>query len=376
MWNWQNILNTINRDFLGISFGQYGLAFLVILISLVFKNSLAWLISGSLKKITARTKTSLDDKLLEATKKPLGYLVMAVGIRVALGNLIEHDGLFNCANSLIVAAVIWVLLRAADVISEFFQSLAAKTETKFDDQLVPLGRKALKIFIVLCGAIAVATAFDQMDKFGTLLAGLGLGGLAFALAAKDTVANIFGAIMIYVDRPFQIGDLILADGQKGVVEDIGLRSTKIRTASKTLISIPNGNLANMTIDNFSKMPKRRVYITVGVTYESTPDQMEKAVEAIKNILRTNADVHQEFFLVNFTDFADSSLDIMVYYYTKTTVWAEHMEVRQEINLAIMRTLEDLGMEIAFPSRTVYLKQENATPQELEQTRSANQPADK
>jgi MscS family membrane protein len=197
-----------------------------------------------------------------------------------------------------------------------------------------------------------------------VLASLGIGGLAFALAAKDTVSNIFGSLMIIFDRPFHIGDWIKAGDMEGTVEEIGFRSTKIRTFAKTLISVPNNVIANMALDNFSRMPKRRIKLNVGVTYESTTAQMREAVEKIRVLLKNHPAIDQDFFLVNFTDFGASSLDIMVYCFTTTTVWGDYLDAREDVCLKIMETLEDLGLEIAFPCTTVYLRNDEPVSMEV------------
>jgi len=176
-----------------------------------------------------------------------------------------------------------------------------------------------------------------------------------ALAAKDTLANLFGGVTILVDRPFKAGDWITLSGADGVVEEVGLRSTRIRTFAKTLISIPNSVLANATVENHSLMPKRRIKMTVGVTYDTTPDQMREAVQRIETYLRENDQIHQEFLMVKFTQFNDSSLDLLVYCFTVTTDWVQHLQARQDVQLRIMDILGEMGLSIAFPTQTVHLE---------------------
>jgi len=188
-----------------------------------------------------------------------------------------------------------------------------------------------------------------------LVAGLGVGGLAVALAFQDTLGNFFGSIFILLDRPFAVGDWIKVGDVEGIVEDIGFRSTRIRTFPKTVVSVPNKTVASTTVDNWSKMPKRRVRQTVGVTYETTPEQMEHAVAAIREIVQNDEGVDKEYIVVRFTEFGDSSLNILVYYFTTAVGFADHAATRERINLAIMRTLENLGLSIAFPTHTVYLE---------------------
>jgi len=258
---------------------------------------------------------------------------------------------------LTVLVVTWTVFRIVDALGVFLQELTSRTESKLDDQVVPLVRKATKTFIGVLAFILVAQNLGY--SVSGLLAGLGIGGLALAMAAKDTLANLFGSIMILVDRPFHAGDWITFDGGDGVVEEIGLRSTRVRTFAKTVVSVPNQALANATVENHSVMPKRRIKFTLGVTYDSTVDQMQELVRRIEAYLRANPDIDQEFMLVKFTEFGASSLDVFVYCFTVTTDWTRHLTVRQEVNLALMALVEEMGMSVAFPTRTVHLVEDAA-----------------
>ncbi|MCP4726556.1 MAG: mechanosensitive ion channel family protein, partial [bacterium] len=180
-------------------------------------------------------------------------------------------------------------------------------------------------------------------------------GLAFALAAKDTVANLFGSVTILLDRPFVVGDWIETPSIEGTVEDIRLRSTQIRTFANAQVTVPNSTLANSAITNWSRMKKRRIKYKLGVTYSSNSGQIEECVKKIKGMLETHPDVHQEVIFVYFTDFGGSALELFLYFFTMTTVWKEYLEVRQDINLKIMKIVEELGMSIAFPSQSVYIE---------------------
>ena len=346
--------------FLGITLRQYALAFLVILVAFVLRRLLISLVLRSLRRLARRTRTDLDDAILKAVGPPLGFAVILGGIYTATVILqlpsepvnVRHAADVILATLVIVGAA-WLLLRVIDALTGYMATLTKRTESTLDDQLVPIIRKALKTFV---GVLAFVSIVQNLGySASSLLAGLGIGGLAFALAAKDTLSNFFGSLVILIDRPFAVGDWIEFGEGEGVVEEIGFRSTRVRTFAKTEVSVPNSVLANAVINNWSRMPIRRIKMTLGVTYESSAEQMEQAVEGIKKLLREHREVYQEFFLVNFTDFGSSSLDIFVYFFTTTTVWEEYLRVRQEVNIEIMRLLESLGMEVAFPSRTVYLK---------------------
>lgn len=354
----------MNHQILGITIGQYVTAFGIILVAGIIKKIFAYLLIKVMLPLTQKTKRELDDRFLICLQKPAEFLIFLIGLFVAVEVLqlpVEPFNVDGLATSLLKALVIfdiaWFFFNLVDLIDHYLGKWAERTESVLDDHLAPLIRKSLRIFIVIMAALMAIQTFGY--PVTGVLASLGIGGLAFALAAKDTVSNIFGSLMIIFDRPFHVGDWIKAGDMEGTVEEVGFRSTKIRTFAKTLISVPNNIIANMSLDNFSRMPKRRIRLTVGVSYDTTPKQMREAVSRIRELLKTHPAIDQDFFLVNFTDFGASSLDIMVYCFTTTTVWGEYLEAREDVCLKIMDTLEDLGLEIAFPSTTVYLRREEA-----------------
>jgi len=315
------------------------------------------------QSITARTKTPLDDLLLGAAEKPASWLILILGIVASLHYLnppIASFPLIDIADKtgriLAIALAAWFVWRLIDGLGAYFMARAEQTESTLDNQLVPFIVKSLKLFLILTFFLVLAQNMGY--SISGLIASLGIGGLAVAMAAKDSISNIFGSIMILVDRPFTVGDWIKTKEFEGVVEEIGFRSTRIRTFAKTLVNVPNSQLANMVIDNIDAMPKRRVKMRIGITYSTSPAMMQKAIQAIESILKNHAGVDQDYSLVKFDEFEDSSLSIFLYYFTKSTVWGEYLQVRQEINLEIMQALEALGLEFAFPSRSLYLHDMN------------------
>lgn len=327
------------------------------------------------QKLADRTATELDNLLLEAAEKPASWLIFIIGIIASVHILnppIETFPMIEFADQVgrIVSIIVgsWFLWRLTDGLAVYFKDRAARTETSLDDQLVPFVSKTLKIFIVITSVLVVAQNMGY--SITGLIASLGIGGIAIAMAARDTIANVFGSIMILIDRPFTIGDWIRTSEFEGVVEEIGFRSTRIRTFAKTLINVPNSSLANMVIDNIHAMPKRRVKMRIGITYATPPARIQAAIEGIEKILKEHAGVDQDFLLVKFDEFEDSSLSIFLYYFTRSTSWSEYLQVRQEVNLAIMQLLETLGIEFAFPTRTVYLEQANH-PEEGQKTESGS-----
>ncbi len=246
----------------------------------------------------------------------------------------------------------WCAFRLVDVGFVMMAERAARNDSRFDDQLVPLLRKTSKIFV---GAIAMLVAVQNLGfSVSGLLAGLGIGGLAFALAAKDTIANVFGSVTILVDRPFRVGDWVTLPDADGMVEEVGLRTTRIRTFDKTVVTIPNQTLTNATVENHSLMPRRRVRMTLNVTYATTPAQMRDLLRRLEELLRGHPGVAPENLQVRFLSFGESSLEVLVNYFTITVDYDEHTAIRQELNLAIMDLLDGLGVRFAFPTRTVRL----------------------
>ncbi|OEU52550.1 MAG: mechanosensitive ion channel protein MscS [Desulfuromonadales bacterium C00003096] len=364
-------LETILQEtFLGISLSRFAGAFLVLIAALILKRIFAHLFVKVIFPLATRTKSRYDDLFLQSIRKPAELLLVIIGLFVAVQILQLptepadlRRGAYGLLKGLVTFDIAWALFNLVSLLEAFLAGWVSKTESTLDDHLLPFIRKSVRAFIIFLALIM--TIQNLGYSISGLLASLGIGGLAVALAAKDTLSNIFGSMMIILDRPFHIGDWIKTGDMEGTVEEIGFRSTKIRTFAKTLITVPNNIIANLSVDNISRMPKRRIKLTVGVTYETSPEQMRRAVEAIRNLLRTHSAIDQDFFLVNFTEFNASSLDILVYCFTKTTVWGEYLDAREDVCLQIMDILEAHGMEIAFPSRSIYLHnadEEEALPQ--------------
>ncbi len=320
-------------------------------------------VANRLKGFAEKTETEADDMAVAAIFSPLGLILPVVGIFFGVRTLLiiqptwmsYADTGFRITTIFVLTWTIFKMLNAAAM---FLSELTSRTESKLDDQLIPLIRKAAKTFLLILAFIL--TAQNLGYSVSGLIAGLGIGGLALAMAAKDTLANLFGSMMILIDRPFHVGDWITFSGGDGVVEEIGLRSTRVRTFSKTVVSIPNAALANATVENHSLMPKRRIKFTLGVTYESTVEQVETLVQNIEKYLKGNKDIDQEFMLVKFTTFNDSSLDLFIYCFTVTTDWTLHLSVKQDVNLKVMGLVEELGMGIAYPTQTVHLVGEGSS----------------
>lgn len=341
--------------------GIFAAIFLGMLVRLVVGRVLAtWA-----RRVLRLRGQSADADVLRRTVNPLGTLALTAVVWWMLPLLrmnVRANQIGTIALRVMAATATMLLLyRLVDLGADVFARRAAKTDTKFDDQVVPLVRKTLKVFVVVVGVIFVLQNLDV--DVASLLAGVSLGGLAFTLAAKDTVANLFGSVSIFADQPFQIGDWVVIDGHEGVVEEVGMRSTRVRTFYGSVISIPNSIVANAAIDNYGMRRYRRCMVTLGVTYDTSPDQMQAFVEGIRAILRANPAVRQDAYEVAFRNFGDSALEILLYFFFQVPTWTEELLQRQNVFLEVMRLAKSLDVDFAFPTQTLHLESV-ATPKDV------------
>ena len=343
-------------SWLGIATWQYIAVFLWIFIGLFFKKVFEFVLDNYIRKITQRTKFSWDDDLLEEIEKPLGFIFLMIFFSITYTNF-QLPITFNLYLSIILeisisTSVIWLFYNLSGVFAKYLTVITNRTENKLDDQLVPLIRKSLRFFVVIMGIILILQ--NNGYNVASLIAGLGIGGLAVALAARDTLANFFGSITIFLDRPFRIGDWVTIGNVEGVVEEVGFRSTLIRTFYNSLVSVPNSNVSNSDIDNYGMREYRRLKTVLNLTYATTPEQIEAFVEGIKAIVKANKNFRQNFYEVHFTTFGTHSLDILVYVFFKVPDWSTELQQRHNFLLEVLRLAKELGVEFAFPTQTLHL----------------------
>jgi MscS family membrane protein len=354
-------LSFLQQTFYDIPLSRYLLAIGVLLVALALKRVFAHLVSRIAFPFAEKTETVYDDLFLAAINKPLELLFVIGGFWVGVQILqlpIEPVNAkvfaYGVLKLLITVDVAWAVYNLVYLAEVWISQWVSSAESELDDHLLPFVRKFLRIAVVVIATLIVVQNLGF--SITGLIASLGIGGLAVALAAQDTLANVFGSFMIIADRPFRIGDVIKYDSVEGKVEEVGFRSTRIRTFDRALVSVPNRLITNTAVTNMTRITERRVRIIIGVTYDTKPAQMRQAVEAIRTLLAAHEGLDQTSSLVYFNDFGASSLDILVQYFTLTTVMPEHLAIREEIGLQIMDALERLGLQIAFPSRTLYLHQ--------------------
>lgn len=357
------------RHLWGISYALIARSLGIVLATLVARNFVARKIMGLFSRLAERSAAEWDDLVVEASKPQVSQLILVFGIWSALRILplpTEPFHLHSATDLLARLLILGVLTRLAlkyiRILEAQLGKNAADPDHWMDPHLVPLLSVGLKALLGVTVAVVAAQTLGY--SVGALVASLGIGGIAVALAAKDTLANFFGSLMVMIDKPFRIGDVIKTGDFMGTVEEIGWRSTGIRTLDKTLMVVPNEKIAAMGIENFTRIADahvnmRRVNFTLGLDYKTAPAEMEKAVDALRAMLAEHPMVAEEGRMVFFSGFGDSSLNVLVNYFVKTGDMEKHLAVKQELNLAIMRKLAELGLVVAFPSRTVYLEQGSA-----------------
>ena len=325
----------------------------ILLIGLIFRRKLVHLTLFVIKKITHRLRAA--PAIADSFERPAVFFLTVLAFYLGIGVFIYAAGLQIAASGLLlfltkilkicaICAVVWGLMNAAPPIVEAIQG----GEKDVDKTLVVFFSKIVRVVLVIIAVVIVIAEIGY--NISGLITGLGIGGLTVALAAKDSASNLFGGLVIISDKPFAVDDWIETPDLEGVVTDITLRSTRIRTFKDAEVVVPNSTLANSQIINWSRMKKRRVSFHLGLTYGTSKEKLQQAAQGIRSLLKNHPDVDPQVIVVNFDEFGAYSLNLQVYYFTTKTSWGDYMKVKEEINLQILGLLESIGAEIAFPTQ--------------------------
>jgi MscS family membrane protein len=337
------------------------LSFLIyVVLAFYAAKFLDFIINSWLKKLAAKTETIYDDLILDLLRGPVKVVAFVILLNIGLG-VFDWPGraqfYFGRGLLIIVAcSLTYVALKIVDLLLGIWREKVVSPQDKvFAEQLFPIFSKAIKITLVIVAAILTA---DNLDiKIGSLLAGLSVGGLALGLAAQDTVANVFGAVSILLDKPFHIGDRIKVESVDGIVESIGLRSTRIRNLDGHHVTVPNKLMGNAIITNITRRPTIKTEMNFGLTYDTPVEKVKRATALLEEIFRSNprtADL-----IISFNKFADSALNIFVVHVWNGTDAKQHFAEMQELNLKIKERFDAEKIEFAFPTQTVFVKNETA-----------------
>jgi len=351
-------MDFLNKIYYHNTILEWLIALGIILGGVLVAKLLYWFTSAVMKKITAKTKTKLDDLLIDKLEKPVIFIVIIAAYYWAISYLnFPNNGLENLLVKLAAFALViditWMISRILDaVVEEYVVPLAEKSESDFDNQVLPIMRKGIRAVIWIIGIII------GMDNLGiditAMIAGLGIGGLALALAAQDMVKNIFGGIMIFLDKPFKIGERIQIDGFDGTVEEVGLRSTRVRTLEGRLLIINNSTFSDNTVVNVSAEHTRKVVLNLGMTYDTTPEKMQRSMDILKEIVIAHPAIETEDASIGFNAYGDFALGILFVYRIKKA--GDILQTQTEINLEILNRFNAEGLEFAFPTQTIFKKE--------------------
>lgn len=363
-------LKIINYELIrGNELWRFAGVLVVILITIAAGRVAQYLIGKSAQQKEKKTGTAAVTIFLRCLAKPISVAIFALGLFICKTMLIFADGAINpvigrywtdIARAVGAIAIAYAFYRLVDVIEYYLLQWTSKTRTKLDDMLVPVLRKSLRITIAIIAALWIADGILGA-QIRTILLSAGVGGIAIALAAKDTVANFFGSITIFADRPFQIDELVRIGGHLGSVQEVGFRSTKIRTLQGHMVTIPNNEIANSIVENVGKRPFIRRTSNITITYDSGHKKAKRAVEIIKEILADIPQVNAEPKTapkVYFNDFNEWSLNIyMSYWFRPGDDWWGFYEINQKVNFEMMKRFEKEKIEFAFPTQTLYVKKD-------------------
>ncbi len=343
------------NTFLDIPLANLVAAIVVFLLFLLFRKLFTLTIMGTLQKVSKMTNTYYDDRVISALKGPVSFAFILIGAHLFFVLIFkETEWIKNILNTLVVYTIFWAIISVLESLSSVFHHATEKFNPDLAEEM---GNFILKIVIFLVAAVGLGAMLQVWGiNVTALVASLGLGGLAFALAAKDTASNMFGSFALLADKSIRIGEWIKVGGVEGTVEDIGMRTTKIRSFEKSLITVPNQIVSNSPIENFSRRGVRRIKMQIGLTYGTSRDQVNTIVKEIREMLHNHEKISQkDTLLVNFESFGDSSLNIFIYTFTNTPNWERYLNIREDIHLKIMKIVEDNGSSFAFPSQSIYME---------------------
>lgn len=348
----------------------------ILLLGLVFKRLFSRLLSRLMFRFFMRIQTSADPKLfVELLVRPVEVLILFSVVYLAINQLeyplqeviFRRSTLVNSVPTLyeitlievidkvflflFIVSAFWIFLRIIDFVAYVFEYKASLSESKTDSQMVPFIKELSKILTIVIAVFVVLGSVFNLNV-ATIIAGLGIGGIAVALAAQDTLQNLLGSFTIFADKPFIVGDLVRIDKFEGTIEKVGFRSTLIRTLDKTLVVIPNKKMVDSPLENLSLRNLRRVKFHIGLKYDTPVGTMKKICSEIEKFVNDHSATSADT-LVSFDSFAESSLNIQILYFIEIVDYSEYMHIREDINYHIMQIVSENGAGFAFPSQTVY-----------------------
>ncbi len=339
-------------NYFGNSLAQIILFFGIIVLSVIVGKVIYYIIKTRARQVTKKSESKIDDLLLHTIEKPLIFCLIMIGIGLGLNVLTISADMFSTveiiSDILITIGAVWIVINFIDaIIKLYFLPLAETTDTRLDDQIIPIASKVTKWLVIIFAVLIIASRFGY--DITAILAGLGIGGLAFAFAAKETIADMFGGMSILMSKPFMVGDWVDFEGTVGEVEKVSLRHTTIRNLDKRTVTIPNSKISKSSVVNISSAPSRKIVFNLGLTYETPVKKMNKAIELITEIVNNHENC-ENYPIVQFSEFKDSALNLLVIYYAENDKW---FAARHDINMSIKEAFEKNKIDFAYPTQMIY-----------------------
>lgn len=336
----------------GNTIQDWGISILIIIGALVIAKLVSLFLKKVVKTLTKKTSSHLDDVIYESAESPILFGIILIGFWIAIHRLVYPDGFVKAVDSaykiLIVLNITWLFARLITNLVEVYWNKEGHTR-----RILPLVKRSLLVIVWIVGLIMALNNVGV--NIGALLGTLGIGGIAFALAAQDTVKNVFGAFTLLTDRPFSIGDTVKIDNFEGTIIDIGMRSTKMRDYDKRIVTFPNYKVADAYLINISVEPMRRVVMKIGLTYDTTPEKMNEAMNILKDIPSKVKYVSSNDLVVNFSDFTDSALVITFIYFIEKE--GDIGKVTSDVNMEVLSSFNKSELNFAYPTQTIYIEKD-------------------
>ena len=352
----------LENELWGNTIENWGISILIILGAIIIVKLLSLLGKKVIKPFVTGTDNHLDDVIFYSLEAPVKFAIILLGIWIAIHRLVYPDSFVkvvdNAYSILIVLDITWFFGR---LFSSLLQIYWGKQSNGQANKMMPIIKRTILVIVWLIGIVMALSNVGV--NISALLGTLGIGGIAFALAAQDTVKNVFGAFTILTDKPFSIGDTIRVDSYEGTVVDVGVRSTKIMNYDKRIITFPNYKITDTSIVNISSEPMRRVVLNLGLTYDTTSEKMKEALELLKSIPKRveNVSSNPSDIVAVFTEYSDSALVIMYIYFIEKQ--GDILGVTSNMNMEILAGFNKAGLNLAFPTRTVYIQKDESLKQE-------------
>lgn len=352
----------LENELWGNTIENWGISILIILGAIIIVKLLSLLGKKVIKPFVTGTDNHLDDVIFYSLEAPVKFAIILLGIWIAIHRLVYPDSFVKVVDKaysiLIVLDITWFFGR---LFSSLLQIYWGKQSNGQANKMMPIIKRTILVIVWLIGIVMALSNVGV--NISALLGTLGIGGIAFALAAQDTVKNVFGAFTILTDKPFSIGDTIRVDSYEGTVVDVGVRSTKIMNYDKRIITFPNYKITDTSIVNISSEPMRRVVLNLGLTYDTTSEKMKEALELLKSIPKRveNVSSNPSDIVAVFTEYSDSALVIMYIYFIEKQ--GDILGVTSNMNMEILAAFNKAGLNLAFPTRTVYIQKDESLKQE-------------